>query len=79
MPILLKHRLLAFCYKELSKFKKKTPIRTMGKKLDILIVGGGIAGLAAAIALRIKGHNVTILEAAAQVISLPWQSRSYFY
>lgn len=51
----------------------------MGKKLDILIVGGGIAGLAAAIALRIKGHNVTILEAAAQVISLPWQSRSYFY
>ena len=38
-----------------------------GKKLRVLIVGAGIAGLATSIALRIKGHEVTVLEAASQV------------
>lgn len=34
--------------------------------LDIVIVGGGIGGLAAAIALRDSGHRVTVLEQAPQ-------------
>jgi len=30
--------------------------------LDILVIGGGIGGLTAAIALRAKGHGVTVIE-----------------
>lgn len=32
------------------------------KDLDILVIGGGIGGLTAAIALRQKGHSVTVIE-----------------
>jgi 2-polyprenyl-6-methoxyphenol hydroxylase-like FAD-dependent oxidoreductase len=32
------------------------------KNLNILIIGGGIGGLTSAIALRRKGHNVTVIE-----------------
>lgn len=32
------------------------------QNLDILVIGGGIGGLTAAIALRRKGHRVTIIE-----------------
>lgn len=34
----------------------------MSLKLEIIIVGAGIAGLAAAVGLRRKGHNVTVVE-----------------
>ncbi len=40
------------------------------KKYNVLIVGGGIAGLSAAIALVEKGYDVTILEAAPKVLEL---------
>src|SRR5690606_20814105 len=32
------------------------------ENLDILVIGGGIGGLTAAIALRRKGHRVTVIE-----------------
>lgn len=35
--------------------------------LDILIAGGGIGGLTAALALQARGHRVTVCEAAAQI------------
>ncbi len=35
--------------------------------LNIIVVGTGIAGLGAAIALTDKGHNVTVLEATSQL------------
>jgi 2-polyprenyl-6-methoxyphenol hydroxylase-like FAD-dependent oxidoreductase len=40
-------------------------------KFDIIIVGAGIAGLAAAIGLHQKGHHVTVLERHADTPRLP--------
>jgi 2-polyprenyl-6-methoxyphenol hydroxylase-like FAD-dependent oxidoreductase len=42
-------------------------LSTMAMSLNVLIVGGGLGGLAAAIALKQKGHHVTVLEAAAKL------------
>jgi salicylate hydroxylase len=36
-------------------------------KLKIIIAGGGLSGLGAAIALRQKGHDVTVLESASRL------------
>ncbi|KAI9482732.1 MAG: hypothetical protein EXX96DRAFT_647567 [Benjaminiella poitrasii] len=39
----------------------------MGKTLDVIIVGGGLGGLATAIAVKRAGHNVIVLEGAKQL------------
>jgi 2-polyprenyl-6-methoxyphenol hydroxylase-like FAD-dependent oxidoreductase len=39
----------------------------MSEKLQIAIVGGGIGGLAAALALRARGLSVTIFEQASEL------------
>lgn len=37
------------------------------KPLDVLIIGAGIAGLSAGLALSRDGHSVTILESASEL------------
>lgn len=41
--------------------------RIAGKRLDIIVVGGGIGGLAAALCLSHAGHSVTVFEAARKL------------
>jgi salicylate hydroxylase len=36
-------------------------------KLQVIIVGGGLGGLACAIALARRGHTITVLEQATQL------------
>ena len=43
---------------------KKKPVDPVKEKKDILVIGAGIAGLAAAKTLKNAGHNITILEAS---------------
>jgi 2-polyprenyl-6-methoxyphenol hydroxylase-like FAD-dependent oxidoreductase len=46
----------------MSYLKAENEVLASGERivLDIAVVGGGIAGLAAAIALRRTGHKVTV-------------------
>lgn len=44
-----------------------TPAKT---KLEILIVGAGIGGLATAVALRRRGHVVTVFEQAPELMEV---------
>lgn len=39
-------------------------------KLDILVVGAGLGGLATAIALRRRGHEVTVFEQAPELMEV---------
>uniref|UniRef100_UPI001356CC74 NAD(P)-binding protein n=1 Tax=Raoultella sp. 18073 TaxID=2681452 RepID=UPI001356CC74 len=42
------------------------PAAVTPRPLDIVIAGGGIGGLAAALALSAEGHWVTVCDAAAR-------------
>lgn len=38
--------------------------------LNIVVVGAGLAGLAAAISISLSGHNVTVLESAKELLEV---------
>ena len=40
------------------------------QQLDIIVVGAGIGGLGAALALREAGHRVTVLEQATDFVEV---------
>ncbi|KAF4624142.1 hypothetical protein G7Y89_g14032 [Cudoniella acicularis] len=42
----------------------------MTKSFNIIICGGGLGGLAAAIALKRKGHQVAVLESATELAEI---------
>lgn len=45
--------------------QQKSPI-----KLDIIVVGAGISGLASAISSALSGHNVTVFESARELLEV---------
>lgn len=45
--------------------QQKSPIR-----LDIIVVGAGISGLASAISSALSGHNVTVFESAKELLEV---------
>jgi salicylate hydroxylase len=48
----------------------------MSQELDIVIVGAGLSGLAAAIQCALSGHSVTVLEGAKELAEV---SRTYHH
>ena len=52
------------------------PTGTSTRKQDILVVGAGIAGIAAATSLREQGQNVVLLEAKDRIGGRIWTDRS---
>lgn len=39
-------------------------------KLQVIVVGAGLAGLAAALSISLSGHQVTVLESAPELLEV---------
>lgn len=52
--------------------QQKSPI-----KLDVIVVGAGISGLATAISTALSGHNVIVFESAKELLEVCLQLSGY--
>lgn len=41
-------------------------------KLDVIVVGAGLSGLATAVSTALSGHNVKVFETAKQLLEVRW-------
>ncbi|KAJ5196698.1 hypothetical protein N7449_007177 [Penicillium cf. viridicatum] len=48
-----------------TEFQKKSIIQ-----LDVIVVGAGLAGLAAAVSISLSGHRVTVIESAKELLEV---------
>src|SRR3989454_7449075 len=46
-----------------ARAERRGGLKLMGQSRNVVILGGGLAGLAAGLELKRAGHNITILEA----------------
>lgn len=50
---------------DMPSIQQQSPV-----KLDIIVVGAGISGLATAISTALSGHNVTVFESAKELLEV---------
>jgi salicylate hydroxylase len=46
----------------------------IASQLDVVVVGAGLAGLAAAVSISLSGHRVTVIESAKELLEVSHQS-----
>jgi salicylate hydroxylase len=62
-----------------SPFRQQPSPAKDDTRLQVVIVGAGLAGLAAAISISLSGHNITVLESAKELLEVYNSSITHYY